>query len=413
MPTLPAEIGTFLQRVKDDLALGQDRGARATATLPGDNATGSIVITVNDEGAAGNDYSVVVTSPEGTSTLAVVLTEKQIDVQLAVTTDVPTEGANTLALIAAAINAEVDAVTARIAGSAADEIETAITEFSFAGGASAPVGPAAVASGGYLRSQDFATVLELFQDAVGTPLATATGGTATTVTTGSTLLANSFAGSVVTFADDTTTALLQGESAVVLSNTANTLTLGSTLPAAVADGDTYSIRQTLLDPSIAELRESATAARGDSPSGSVYGEMRTVLDSLEKAQSQLAGSSARLMIRGLRQLSRVGLKTGTGSTKSAIVVNDRLRVDQWKESTLLYDGGFYRIVGNTEDTLYVGRELPTALAAGTDLKVVLPGVCSCFPSSTNTHPGGHPANSFLVFLMDIVQGTVESFVVPA
>lgn len=87
------------------------------------------------------------------------------------------------------------------------------------------------------------------------------------------------------------------------------------------------------------------------------------------------------MSQGIRRLSRVGLKTAHGSTKDAVVVNDQLRVDQWKDAALLLGDQFYLILGNTEDTLFLNRELASTPAAGVDIQVALPEYFSFFEST--------------------------------
>lgn len=134
----------------------------------------------------------------------------------------------------------------------------------------------------YLRAQDMATVLDLLQDAMdqGTDL-TATGGSTTTIVDGAaTFVASQQAGNVVVFDAATTTVALRGLEFRILSNSATTLTM-ELMPAAAQSGDTFTIRGGWFDAAIADLREGKSLA--DAPSGSLYGEARTVADALVTA----------------------------------------------------------------------------------------------------------------------------------
>ena len=105
----------------------------------------------------------------------------------------------------------------------------------------------------YLRAQDLATILELLQDGTADTLVTATAGSTTTATVTS-IPANSYVGALVTFASNTTTVALRGVQARVLSHTTTVFTFASTLPAAVANTDTFSIEHDFMDDEIATIR---------------------------------------------------------------------------------------------------------------------------------------------------------------
>lgn len=131
----------------------------------------------------------------------------------------------------------------------------------------------------YLRAQDMATVLDLLQDAMDQSSAlTATGGSTTTVVDGAaTFVPGQQDGNYVVFDPATTTVALRGLSFRIRSSTATTLTV-DLMPAAAQAGDTYTIVGGWFDDHIADLREGKGLA--DSPSGSIYGESRTVMDAL-------------------------------------------------------------------------------------------------------------------------------------
>jgi hypothetical protein len=88
-------------------------------------------------------------------------------------------------------------------------------------------------------------------------------------------------GNVVVFASATTTAALRDVEARVSTNTEGQLTFDSELPATPVNGDTYTVRGGWFDSQLSELREDKSLA--DSPSGSVYGDHRSVVDALVTA----------------------------------------------------------------------------------------------------------------------------------
>lgn len=99
----------------------------------GSGGNGTVTITVDAPGALGNEYTVTIVLPGGTAALSARLVGTAITVNLAVTTGVPTVGANTATLIAAAITA-LPGVTAAASGTGADEITAAAAAVAFAGG---------------------------------------------------------------------------------------------------------------------------------------------------------------------------------------------------------------------------------------------------------------------------------------
>lgn len=409
MPLLSTEINDFLQRVKDDLRYGQDRGTRATVELSADTGSGELVITADELGAAGNSYSVEVTSPGGTAALGVTESGGAITVALSVSTGTPVDADNTLDLIAAEINSSVTGVTARVSYGGGESIDSAVSTTSFSGGADPDTNVDTASTGaGYLRAQDMATVLQLLQEATDSDgNLTATGGTTTTAVVSS-ITSGAYVGATVTFDAATTTAALQGETATVASNDGTTFTFVETLPAAVSAGDTFTVTQTFMDAAISQLREGQGLA--GAPRGSVYGEWRTVIDALERMRDQLAGSSLTN-----RAVSRPGLQTGSGSTTTAVVSADTMRIDAFKGYYLTIGGETRRITRNDETTLTVAPALSSAPSAATSFTIQLQTTDGQrFPGRFwNANTGGHPDSAFLSYLLDVVQSDVDSFTLPS
>ncbi len=103
---------------------------------------------------------------------------------------------------------------------------------------------------------------------------------------------NAMAGQKVTFTGNVTAALA-GVTAIVASNTAGVLTFTTTLPAAVAAGDTYTISGAIFDKHIASLREGK--AFGEAPPGNMYGSALIARDALVLALQQ-SGTPASLAL---------------------------------------------------------------------------------------------------------------------
>lgn len=409
MPLLTQQVSSFVERVKDDLKYGQVQPRKASASI----GSGSVVVTADAPGSAGNEYTIEVTAPTGTSGLSVSESDGAITVALAVNSGTPTTAGNTAALIAAAINSEVDFATARVAdGDGSTSITVAETVKSFSGGQdlgvdfnSAPTGA------GYLRAQDFASVLELFQDALSqSESLSVASGTAKTVTcAAATFVADSQVGNTVVFDSDTDTAALQGEEAVVIANTATVLTLDRELPASPGASDSFTIRGTMAQPFIDELR-GASKGLADAPAGSVYGDSRVVFSALQTLVERLGGSQL-----ADRRVSWSGLATKAGSTEDQVKSAEELRVDQFKGYHLTVDGETRRVVSNTEDTLFLSKDLSSAPSAGTSFTLDFPAVPAggAFPGRFHfTHPGGHPDSAALAYAIDQAQAEVEGFELP-
>lgn len=106
----------------------------ATASI-GSGVDGSVALTAVDAGADGNDLSVEVTIPVGTSPLTVSQVGDVITVALAVNAGVVIPADNTATLVAAAINTALATVDAVASGTGADSLSIADTA-TFSGGVS-------------------------------------------------------------------------------------------------------------------------------------------------------------------------------------------------------------------------------------------------------------------------------------
>lgn len=99
-----------------------------------------------------------------------------------------------------------------------------------------------------------ADLLELLTNLIDSGTLTATAGSTTSVTdAGAFTGVNSLIGCEITF-DGNVTAVLTGVSAIVLSNTVNTLTLDRTLSDAPQAGDTFTLVFAAVDPLISAIR---------------------------------------------------------------------------------------------------------------------------------------------------------------
>lgn len=256
----------------------------------------------------------------------------------------------------------------------------------------------------FLRAQDMATILDLLDEAiVPVGVVTATAGSTTTATI-TALQANLYTGATVTFAADTTTALLRGVTATVKSNTGTVITFTSVLPAAVANTDTFIIRGSVLTPYVALLRNGKK--RGDAPVANMYGDNRTLADVFEKMKT-ISGTAGVFPI-----VSRPGALTAAGSTTTAVKVREELKIDSMQKMELVIAGQTRTIVSNDDFTLYLNAPI-TAPASG---------VAYTIQRNTNqvnqnrkhtVHPGGHPDNRTLAYSITLLVTQITAIALPA
>ena len=117
----------------------EDHTANATAAI-GSGLDGTVTITADEDnaGECGNDITVQVVVPAGTSSLSVSFAANVLVISLDVTAGVPNAAANTATLIAAAIDAEAD-FSAVASGTGADSISVAEGPTQFSGGTTTTV----------------------------------------------------------------------------------------------------------------------------------------------------------------------------------------------------------------------------------------------------------------------------------
>src|SRR5690606_34263588 len=106
MPSLSTEAASFVKRIVDSLLVGPGYASASLMLGSGDSAISLVAI---DPGEFGNEITVEVTVPEGTSDLAVTVSGKDITIALAVDEGVPVAESNTAAAVCAAIAASAEA----------------------------------------------------------------------------------------------------------------------------------------------------------------------------------------------------------------------------------------------------------------------------------------------------------------
>jgi len=265
----------------------------------------------------------------------------------------------------------------------------------------------------YLRAQDMATVLDLLQTYgfSQSSALTATGGTVRTVVDGAaTFVANTQVGNTVVFAGNTT-ASLAGVERRVIANDTTTLTFeGDDMPAAPAAGDEYTIRGTMFQEFVDELRDGKNLA--DSPAGNPYGANMSALGGLLKGVESLGGTVVE------RNIGRPGLLTAAGSTDTVVQLETAgipFRVDGIRGTKLTVSGESRVVLTNTESAATLKGALSSAPSASTAVTLTVPvddfGGTS-MPKIV-AHPGAQPGeNKYLANLIDQLQTLVVAFSLP-
>ncbi len=263
----------------------------------------------------------------------------------------------------------------------------------------------------YLRAQDMATVLDLLQDGLDqTSVLTATGGTARSVQDTGAFTAGQQVGNIVIFTGNVTAALAGVEARVVTNDTGELFFADGALPATPAVGDTYTIRGGLMDAQIAELREGKSLA--DSPSGSVYGEVRSAMDALVLSIRQVSGADA-----NYRQVWSGN--TATGSTASVVnldlrggvLVPDQLRGMRLRTAAL----GERIIESNTAAGVCTLTAALTGAPGVVAVTIVVPDdeVGGTSAPKIRVHPGAQPGeNAVLADLIQQLEDAVVAYTLP-
>jgi hypothetical protein len=410
MPALPTDVALYLKRVRDTLRTGPGYSA---AELTLGSGTSRVQLLAQDPGVLGNSIRVQVTVPAGTSALAVSVSGNDITIALGVTAGVPTVGANTATLIAAAVNASAAASRLVLAllpvGAGAGSLSAAVPFANLIGGRGGENGVQTLPLN-FLRAQDMASVMELLMNALDLPAPlTATGGSAVSVVDAGAFVANTQVGNTVVFTGNVTAALA-GKSAVVVSNTANALFFAAgAIPAAPAAGDTYTIRGSFVDGAIASLLEGRIGS-ANAPPGSVYGDSRIVTDALVRIVQQLGGATIaeNVLFSGV---------TAAGSSSSVIKLNLRgssLRVDELKNLKLNVTGfGVRKIVSSDESSVTIAPAFSAAPGAGVAAVVSFPEDSTDASRNYTFAPGGQPRdNKALAEVLRAAQAAVVAFTLP-
>lgn len=256
---------------------------------------------------------------------------------------------------------------------------------------------------GYLAAQDLASILELLQDAMASGELTATGGSTTTAVVTS-IPSGVYVGATVTFEDDTTTVALQGVTTTVASHDGTTFTFDDTLAASVAAGDTFQVTVTAADDLISQIRDDQT----DYPRGNVYPNWRTAVEGLNIVARTASGGTDLADVT----VSRAGLETAAGSTDSAVVSVDTMRIDEFKNLELTISGETRKITGNTETEIRVEPALSSAPAAGTSFSIARPTLTSEVSRFNLVHPGGSSDQLFVSYLLGEAEAAVVALTLP-
>lgn len=245
-------------------------------------------------------------------------------------------------------------------------------------------------------------------------LTAASNGTVRTFVEGaSTFVANAHVGDTFTFDAGTTTSALQGLSFTVASNTTTTLTFEETMPAASASGDDGLLTSTSMQGAIDALRGGGGLA--DAPRGSVYGDMRTVADALNRLTELMGATQAE------RNLGRPGLVTAAGSTASVINVATQgvnMRIDEMRGAKVVVDSDTTNpriCVQNDENSLTLNKDLTGGIPAAAEAVVITVPADQAHKSygKLAVHPGAQPGeNIFLANLIQQAEDAVIAFTLP-
>jgi hypothetical protein len=287
-------------------------------------------------------------------------------------------------------------------------IKAALTVGTDTGDPGAYAGVVHSAAQNYLRAQDMATVLDLLQQALSAPLVTATGGSTTTIVdSGAPFVASEQVGNVVTIL--TATESIVGETAVVVSNTTDTLTVSPAFTATITNLDTCSIEAAFLNTEIATLREGRGIADA---TVNPYGAHRDAINGLVRFVEQLAGSLTE------RNMGAAGLVSVVGSTDTVVILSGGpYRIDEFKGMRVVVTAkGEGIVVSSNEDSVTLRG--PMAAAAGTGTAVAITVPLNDFGGTSApkilTHPGAQPGeNAVLANLIDQLQTLVEAATIPS
>jgi hypothetical protein len=289
-------------------------------------------------------------------------------------------------------------------------IKTALTVGTDTGDPGAFAGDVHAAAQNYLRAQDMATALELLTAALSQPLALTvdSGSTTTIVDAEATFVAGAQVGNTVTMG--TSSEAIEGETAVVTSNTTTTLTFAPPFSATVTIADEYTTEGTMLDAQIATLREGKGIADA-TPSGP-YGQYRDAIAGLMLGIERLGGTVAE------RSVGAAGLTALDGSTDTVVLLSGGpYRIDQFKGYRVAVDtAGEGFVVSSNETSVTLRGPMAASAAAADAVTITVPtndfGGTSA--PKIRIHPGAQPGeNAVLADLIDQLQTLVTDSTIPA
>jgi hypothetical protein len=289
-------------------------------------------------------------------------------------------------------------------------IKTALTVGTDTGDPGAFAGDVHAAAQNYLRAQDMATALELLTAALSQPAALTvdSGSTTTIVDAQATFVAGAQVGNTVTMG--TSSEAIEGETAVVVTNTTTTLVFSPAFSATTTIADEYTIAGTMLDAEIATLRDGKGIA--DATPGNPYGARRDAIAGLMLGIERLGGTVAE------RTVSADGLTALDGSTDTVVLLSGGpYRIDQFKGYRVAVDtAGEGFVVSSNETSVTLRGPMAASAAAADAVTITVPtndfGGTSA--PKIRTHPGAQPGeNAVLADLIDQLQTLVEGSTIPA
>jgi hypothetical protein len=289
-------------------------------------------------------------------------------------------------------------------------LKDALTTGTDTGDPGAFAGDVHAAAQNYLRAQDLATALELLSDALDatTPLVVVSGSTTTIVDGVATFVAGEQVGNTVTMGTSVET--IEGETAVVVSNTTTTLTLSPPFSATTTATDEYTIEATFLDDSIAALRDGKGIA--DATPGNPYGSQRNAIAGLMLGIETVGAATV-----AERNIGRAGLTSLVGSTDTVVILSDSdYRIDQFKGMRVVVTARGEGIVSSSnENSVTLRGPMAAAAQAADAVAITVPANDFGGTSAPKvvTHPGSQPGeNAYLASLIDQFELLVEAATVP-
>jgi hypothetical protein len=208
---------------------------------------------------------------------------------------------------------------------------------------------------------------------------------------------------------------LAGVSAAASGTGATALGLGAVVTGQAfsggVDATTYTISGGIAADAINALREDKSIS--ESPSGDIYGDLRSVKDGIVKMIVQLGGTVTNQNV--------ASLVCGTGSTDTVVVIDTstatgcgaKFAPDQFKNLQVTIGSDTCTILRNDETTLTLRTALSSAPSASTAMTIFKPVTSIRSVDNTIPHPGAQPGeNRILADLLTQVRARVAAYTVP-